>query len=316
MRKGSATEDALAQVRAIRNAPETFDLKRDLAPFLRHKSNHVIAAAADAAKSIEYAQLTEQLVAAFEEIFPKAPERDQGCKALTAIVEALATKGEDAPDVYLKGVRYVQREGSFGPPVDVASALRGFCARGLVRTRHPEAMYRVVDLLVDKEPPARIGAVQALGDAGTREAELLLRLKVREGDTEGDVIAACFGALLDIAPNRSLPFVASYLERGDEYQVEAAALAIGEARCTSALQNLQDAWASHRSPMVRRTILVSIAMLRVEEGVAYLLSRLKQDPPKSVPDVLEALAIYRHDEAVSARIHEIVAARKLPPGRP
>ena len=150
MRKRSATEDALAQVRAIRKAPETHDLKRELAPFLRHKSNHVIAAAAKAIRQTEYTQLAGELIAAFEQIFPKAPERDQGCKALMAIAEALVTQGENAPEVYLKGIHYVQMEGSYGPPIDVASPLRALCARGLVRMRHPQALLLTVDTLADK----------------------------------------------------------------------------------------------------------------------------------------------------------------------
>ena len=32
--KRPSTEDALGAIRAIRDAPENFDLKRDLAPFL------------------------------------------------------------------------------------------------------------------------------------------------------------------------------------------------------------------------------------------------------------------------------------------
>jgi len=47
MARRLSTEEALAAIRAIRDAPEKFDLKRDLAPFLRHKSNYVAAAAAD-----------------------------------------------------------------------------------------------------------------------------------------------------------------------------------------------------------------------------------------------------------------------------
>ena len=313
MPKPSRTEDALARIREIRDAPETHDLTRDLAPFLSHKSNHVVAAAATTVKRMEYAQLTPELISAFLEILPKAGEKDQGCKALIAIAEALVTMGEDAPDVYLKGVRHVQREGSFGPPVDVASPLRGLCARGLVRMRHPEALYLAIDTLTDSEPAARIGAVQALADAGSREAELLLRLKARQGDPEDEVTGACFGALLSMSPGRSLEFVTKYLSAGrTSSEVETAALALGEARLAAALPFLIEAWTAHRSQLVRRTILLGIAMLRSEEAVEFLLTRLKQDSVSAAPDALDALSIYRSDETIGARICEIAERRKLP----
>lgn len=313
MPKPSRTEDALARIREIRDSPESHDLKRELAPFLTHKSNHVIAAAATAVKRMEYAQLTPELIAAFLEILPKASDRDQGCKALISIAEALVTMGEDAPDVYLKGVRHVQREGSFGPPVDVASPLRGLCARGLVRMRHPEALYLAIDTLTDSEPAARMGAVQALADAGSREAELLLRLKARQGDREGDVTGACFSALLSISPGRSLEFVGKYLGAGvTSEEVEAAALALGEARIAGALPLLIEAWTAHRNQAVRRTILLAMAMLRSEEAVEFLLTRLKQDPALPAQDALDALSIYSSDEAIGVRIREIVERRKLP----
>ena len=84
MARRISTEEALAAIRAIRDAPEKFDLKRDLAPFLSHKSNHVAAAAADTISRLEAIALAEDLVAAFPEWTKNPVERDPGCKALTA----------------------------------------------------------------------------------------------------------------------------------------------------------------------------------------------------------------------------------------
>ena len=311
MPKPSSTEDALAKLREIRDAPEAHDFQRELAPFLRHKSNHVIAAAATAIRKTEYTQLTGELIAAFDEIFPKAPARDPGCKALVAIAEALVTQGEDAADVYLKGIHHVQMEGSFGPPIDVASPLRALCARGLVRMRHPQALFLTVDTLADKEIPARIGAVQALMDSNGPEAELLLRLKILTGDKEGEVVGACFSALIAIAPERSLAFVAAFLRGSQEAKAEAAALALGESRRAAALPYLTQAWSDHRSPYLRRVILLGIAMLRQPEGVEFLFTRLRQDPSSAVPYIREALVLYQNDTAVSATVAGILKSRKL-----
>lgn len=312
MPKPSNTETALARIREIRLTPEQFDLRRDLASFFQHKSNHVIAAAAKVALLQEAAQLAPDLIAAALALFLQSAQRDPGCKALIAIAEALVAMGEAAAEVYLKGVRHVQKEGSFGPPVDVAAPLRGLCARGLVRMRHPEALYEVVTLLADLEVAARIGAVGALADANSREGELLLRLKVLESDPEVEVVGACFSALLEIAPARSCVFVAAYLEGRNEAMVEAAALALGEARLPAALQPLRDAWSGNCGAFVRRTLLLSIAMLRQDEGVDFLLTRLRQDPESAAMDVLEALVLYRSDAAIRSRVREIAALRPLP----
>jgi HEAT repeat protein len=182
--KAPSTEEALLAIRKIRDDPDGFDLKRDLAPFLTHKSNHVIAAAADTVTRLELGSFCPELVDAFLELMKKPDTRDQGCKALIAIAKALATMDQPAPQVYFAGIRHVQKEGSFGPPVDAAAPLRGLCAQGLVRMSHPDALLECVTLLADTEIAARAGAVRALGESGQSEGMLLLRLKALLGDDE------------------------------------------------------------------------------------------------------------------------------------
>ena len=57
MGKAPSTEEALLAIRKIRDDPDGFDLKRDLALFLKHKSNHVIGAAADTIGRLELGSL-------------------------------------------------------------------------------------------------------------------------------------------------------------------------------------------------------------------------------------------------------------------
>jgi HEAT repeat protein len=308
--KRLTTEDALALVSAIRNAPEQYDLKRDLAPLLAHKSNHVIAAVAVALRRLEETGLMAELAACFMGLFPKAKDRDPGCKALIALAETLVSSAEDAPEVYLAGVKYIQMEGSFGPPIDVASPLRGLCARGLVRMRHPDAYYETVTLLADKEVPARAGAAQALGDAGGFAAELLLRLKVLTGDVE-DVIAECFQSLLAAEPERSVSFVAGYLKSNSEDRAESAAMALGGSRRPQATAVLMEAWQAEIRRPIRRALSLAIAMCRQEDGIEFLLSRLEVEPDQTARDILEAFSLYRSDEKVAARIKPIAERRKL-----
>ena len=129
-----------------------------------------------------------ELVEAFERLIGDAPKRDPGCKALIAIARALVQMDDPAAKVYFAGIRHVQMEGSFGPPVDVAAPLRGLCARGLARMGHPDALMECVTLLTDPQVAARAGAIRAIAEAGRPEGVLLLRLKASVGDPEDEIL--------------------------------------------------------------------------------------------------------------------------------
>src|SRR2546426_7821857 len=60
---------------------------------------------------------------------------------------ALATPEEA---IYLTGIRHIQMEGSYGPPIDTAAALRSASAMALVHMHYPDAVLHVVTLLVDR----------------------------------------------------------------------------------------------------------------------------------------------------------------------
>ena len=67
------------------------------------------------------------------------------------------------------------------------------CASSLVRLRHPDAMPLLVDMLAtpysqEAGKALRVGAARILTYTGTEVAALLLRLKVRLGDPEEEVI--------------------------------------------------------------------------------------------------------------------------------
>jgi hypothetical protein len=303
------TEDALAAIHAIRQSPENRDLKTDLAPFLRHKSNHAVAAAASAAEHLEAAALAPDLVQAFERLMRDPAKLDPGCKATTAIVQALIQLEDPAARVYFAGVRHVQMEGSFGPKVDAAAPLRGLCARGLARMGHPGALPECVTLLADPEVAARTGAIRAIADAGRPEGVLLLRLKALLGDREIDVIGECFGAVLSLDPADSVEFVAQFLNSKAEGLGEQAALALGESRLPTAFEVLREAWENGGVAEQRRTLLVAIAMLRIDEALEFLLSRLGEESGPVAADALAGLAFYARDEAVLARVEGIIRER-------
>jgi HEAT repeat protein len=309
VRKAQQTvEEELGRVRAIADAPEAHDLKRELAPLLRHKSNHVIAAAANAVGRLQTPDLVPDLQSAFQELMKNPAKLDPACKALIAIVKALIEMDSGSAAVYFAGLRHVQLEASFGPSVDVAAPLRGLCARGLARLNHPQALDEIVDLLADPEIPARAGAVQALAETGTREAELLLRLTLLRGE-KNEVMSEALSALLNLAPRTSVEFVGRFLARDWEELREAAALALGESRQSTALPILQQAYEAHRQQGFRRTLLLSIALLRLDEGVEFLLSRLEKEPESLAMAALDAVALYSRDETIRQRVEAILEER-------
>jgi HEAT repeat protein len=309
VKKRPSTEDALRAIRAIRDEPEKFDLTRDLAPFLLHKSNHVAAAAADTVGRLEVGALAQPLADAFLEWMKNPAERDPRCDALTAIAKTLAALDHPAASVYLAGIRHVQMEGSFGPPVDAAAALRGICAQGLVRMFHPDALQECVTLLADSETAARAGAARALSETGQQAGVLLLRYKALIGDKEEEVTAECFAGLLRLAPAESLEFVAGFLTSGSDEIAERAALALGESRLPAAFPLLKEAWEATAQATLRRTLLLAMAMLRQDESVEFLLTRLAEDSEKSALDALAALSLYSRDDSVRGRMQEILAKR-------
>lgn len=205
------------------------ELRDELRTFLRNRSNLVAAKAAKIIGERRISSLIPDLVVAAQNLFKDPARLDKRCAALNELVTALYELDYAQPDLYLKCIRHVQMEPSFGPPVDAAAQLRGFAAQGLIRTNHLEALDLIADLLVDPEPPARTGAVRALAANGGTAGNLLLRLKILTGDRVVEVIAECFAGMLlnsGSAPSEStVAFVAGYPDSEDPAIAEAAVLA-------------------------------------------------------------------------------------------
>ena len=309
MAKAPSTDQALQTIRAVRDTPESFDLKRDLAPFLKHKSNHVAAAAASTAERLEAVALAPDLVEAFLELMKDPAKRDPGCEALIAIAKALVAMDDPAARVYFAGVHHVQMEGSFGPPIDAAAPLRGMCAQGLARMGHPDALIECVTLLADSEPAARAGAVRAIAESGDIAGTLLLRLKALLGDKEDEVIGECFSGLLRLAPGPSLEFVAGFQSSRSDEIAEAAAFALAESHMQAAFPLLRKAWDETAQAERKRALLHAIALLRLDEAVEFLLVRVAEDREPAAADAIAALSLYGRDEAIRKRVEDIVENR-------
>ncbi len=211
-----------------------------------------MARAARVARELRLGAVLPDLLLAFDRFMANAPRLDKRCAAITEIVSALYELDYDDPPPFLAGLKHIQLEASYGPPVDEAAKLRGLSAQGLLRTRYPDALSEVLPLLVDREPSARVGAVRALAANGGEAGVLLLRLKVLTGDPEAEILGECFAGLLVASPEKSVPFVSHYIDSPDSSLAEVAILALGGSRLQSCLRSSPGKMAQNGGPPAQK----------------------------------------------------------------
>lgn len=309
MAKRDPIEQALNRISALKAAEVDAAFVDELRALLNNRSNLVAAKAAKLAGARRVTVLIPELVAAFHKLIVDAARLDKHCAALTEIVTALYEMDYAELEVYRQGLAHVQMEPSFGGAVDAAAQLRGLCALGLVRTRDREALADVVALLVDPEPPARIGAVRALATNGGEAGALALRLKVLTGDSEPEVLAECFSGLLAAQSASSVAFVARYVDAEEAAIAEAAILALGASRAPHAIPVLKEKWERTPRGPIKKVLLFALATSRNEEALQFLLTLLGSAPIGMAMEVLSALAEQRPSESIRAAIQSAVERR-------
>jgi len=176
-----------------------------------------------------------------------------------------------------------------------------------VNMRSRQAINVLVHHLADTEPFVRAAAVRTLAAHGGDAAEGLVRYKLLVGDDDVAVIADCFPAA--IALTRSTEAVEPFLDSRDEVLREAAILSIGESRVPRAFELLRDRWNGEFDPEMRKLLATSIALTRQPAAIEFLLQRAAQDDSKVAAMAIEALAIYRSDDAMRAKLAEIAQKR-------
>src|SRR5687767_13997814 len=288
-------EKILADLHALRSHPVSPDARARLTEALSSKTNLIVARAADVIRDLKLTDLAPLLIAPFDR-FLNDPPADKGCPALIAIAKCLYELGHDAPDLFLKGIRHHQ---SSWTGADPAAELRGLCALGLVRIGYRDVINELVTLLVDKDSQARIYACRALAYTARDDvAAPILRLKVLTGDRDPDVLAEAFTALVRLTPDKAVDFIAPWLDHDDENLRAAAALSLGESRRASAFDLLRTHYERTADPDARRTLLVALALLRLPQSIDYLITLATTSPVSTLPDLLDALKIYSHDDAL------------------
>jgi HEAT repeat protein len=307
-RKVLPLEAQLDRLAELRLQASTSEGRAEVSRCLNGKFSLVAAKAARIAGEWEAAELTPELVTAFRRFLVNGAATDKRCAAKTEILKALCKLECSAPAVFREGIVCVQLEPSWGETVDTAAEVRAWGAIGLSQTHDPDALEAILPLLLDRERPARIGAIRAIGAAGIPGGTLLLRLKALSGD-EPEVVGECCLALLAATGERAVEFVAGFLGNPEEPIAEAAALALGESRLESACETLRAAFLNCRSRSLGRALLLAMALLRRESAIEYLLDLVRNGADQASADAAAALAMYEQDSHLTARLAQARAAR-------
>src|SRR5580658_5312848 len=134
--KNDPVQSALA---ALDEVPlRTTEGLKQMAKALASKSNLVAAKAARISGDAQWAELTGELVTAFDRFLKRGSELDKGCVALTAIARALYSLDYREAELFLSGMKHVQMEPVWGGSQDTAVELRSVCAMGLASTTFPD----------------------------------------------------------------------------------------------------------------------------------------------------------------------------------
>lgn len=306
MKKPDPIEAALDHLSALRDETNPSLVAAELRKALKDRSNLVVAKAAKLAGELRIADVVPDLVSAFDRLMKNPAELDKRCEGTFAIAMALHALDYIEPDVYRAGIRHIQFEPSFGPPVDEAAKLRAQCALGLVRTRDPQALITVAELLADPQPHARLGAVRALASNGGEGGIMLLRYKALIGDKDPDVFAECLSGLLAADFANSLPFVARFMDSDDADLGESAVLAIASQRRTEAFAALREKWDRSVHLDIRKALLTAMATMRIEEATDFLIDLLQSAATSTAAEIVRALGAYHREERIRERIQAIV----------
>jgi hypothetical protein len=308
MARRRSLQETLQALRGVREDPRAEASQAELRRVLRSEGSHAVARAAVLVGELGLEPLVPELVASFPRFLTGLPRADPGCSAKTAIVEALRRLGHDDASLYRRAARHVQLEPVFGGRVDTAVDLRGAAALALGETGARDALVDLAELLADPEPPVRICAARAVAAQGSDAGVPLLRLKALSPDPEPRVVSECLLALLRLDPAAQGPFVASFLDKKDAL-AEAAAVALGESRSAEAFAVLRDWLPQAERRGLSRTAFVAIASLRRDEAIELLLRAVREDPPPTAREAVQALGSLGGGEALFEGARAAAVAR-------
>jgi len=312
MAKRESLDQKLARIKGFAHEPLTDKIKQELSKALTEKRNILVARAAKVISICEIRSFSPELVKTFQRLMVEPVKSDPGCLAKNAIAEALYDFDYDQPDIFLKGIRHVQMEPVWGGSADTAAQLRGICGRALASMNYPDVIFELITLIMDSEVQPRRSAVNALAFLARRESELVLRMKVLAGDKDSEVVGMCFSGLMEIAPDKSLDFVAAYLSSRNYAIATDAAMALGESRTLAAFEILKKQYESSILPEDKKWLLLPIALVRRDEVFQYLTSVLRKESVEIAVETISALKIFMSNPEYFKIVNQIISTRNDP----
>jgi HEAT repeat protein len=305
-------EDELDRLSKLRDADPPAAMPA-LRKALGDRVNVIAAKAAKIASERQFRELIPDLLRAFDRLLENAVERDPQCWGKNAIATALKDLGHMESAPFLRGMRHIQMEPSFGRPVDTAETLRGTCLLALAACAdlaRDDALRCFVDALTEESHTIRLEAVRALAQMEGIEAALVLRLKARGGDEEPQVMGQVFDALLSIEGERAVPLVAEFLHKAEGAVREEAALALGSSRLPEASELLQKAYEGARDAQFREVLLRAVSLTRQERAIEWLLGLARTARKRDAIDAIHALALHRGSEEIRRNTASAVKGRE------
>jgi HEAT repeat protein len=310
-----AFEDQLAALDALRQLPLEARIE-PLRKALAHRNNFVIAKAADLIRQFELTQLTPELLTAFDRFFNDPVKTDPQCWAKNAISRTLAAFEHQDADLFLRGMKHIQLEPSYGGPSDSAATLRATCALALVQCRcllEPELLAHLLELMNDKDKSVRVEAIRALEQVNSNSAALLLRLRAilsphlnsKLQDDEPEALGACYSGILRIEGASAIPWVAQFLANEDDSAAEAA-LAIAGTHTPQAFETLKQSFNNASDPWFTSVLLSGIALTRQDAATEFLLDQVRSDSLNSEA-AIEALLRSAPSDEITKQLKELVA---------
>jgi len=273
-------EEQLAALEQLRRQPPEASIE-PLRKALTHRSNYIVAKAADLVREIRLPELIPDLLVAFDRCFANPIKTDPQCWAKNAISRALATLEYQDAAIFLRGMRHIQLEPVWGGQSDTAATLRATCALALVACRSlPEAdlLTHLIELFADKDKSARVEAVRAVQQVGSPSASLLLRLRAILSGDEPEVLGACYNGILGMDGTAAIPWVSRFLAGADDSAAEAA-LAIAADRSPQAYVALRERFLQEHDPWFQAVLLSAIGLTRQQAGLDFLLHLVRTESP-------------------------------------
>ena len=166
----------------------------------------------------------ELLVRALQRLEHGGAELDPLCLGKLELVKLLRTLENPPLEAFGRLVAYRQLEPVWGGREDTAGnlriqALRGFCEHPLAR--NAQVLNVLAEALADTNPRVRAEAAQLLGQSALEGASAVVRLKLRLGDAEPEILGHLLRGLVVLEGQAGLQYCAALLEQQGPLATEA-----------------------------------------------------------------------------------------------